>query len=87
MSLSSEEYNVFYPVSSKDDTWVDEMAIYDGWGNLAFLNQDFPANTPEYGWDGGIGEEEAMPGFYVYTLKMRDAEDPFILHGDLTVFD
>ncbi len=31
---------------------VERVQIYDRWGNRVYMQQNFPPNDPDYGWDG-----------------------------------
>lgn len=62
---------VFY-VQSNLGTIIDRLSIYDRWGNLVFLNENFLSNDPAEGWNGFHRNELAEQGVYVYHLEYRD---------------
>jgi len=63
----------FY-VQSNFDVMIDRLSIYDRWGNLVFLNEDFLSNDQLEGWNGTYDNERAEQGVYVYQIEYRDAE-------------
>jgi gliding motility-associated-like protein len=58
--------------------------IYDRWGNVVFASGDNP-----FVWDGRFGDDEVMPGVYVYRIVCKyeingdRMEETF--HGDVTL--
>jgi len=42
------------------------MKIYDRWGKIIFESEDM-----EYGWDGKINNEKAIPGLYSYFIEVQ----------------
>ena len=62
--------NRFFPQMKDSDKVIDAMYIYDRWGNLVFLNENFQVNDSEAGWDGHINDSPAIQGVYVYMLKI-----------------
>lgn len=49
---------------------VKSMKIYDRWGNLVFIAENRPANSPSDGWSGAFGNIQAVPGVYVYLVTV-----------------
>lgn len=68
--------NVFSPENRSNFTiFTDEsidliqnMYIYDRWGELIFTNENFAPNDPDLGWDGYFNDGRAEPGVYVYLF-------------------
>lgn len=77
---------LFYPLTSKDDTWINEMSIYDAWGNLVFIQEDFPANDTDYAWDGLVDGKQASSGTYYYVIVLTNESDTLTYKGDFTLF-
>ncbi len=71
---SDENFNqMFYPLSEEANFTIDEMRIYDRWGNEVFANENFMTNTEAEGWDGRRGGAiEVEQGVYVYLIKYQD---------------
>lgn len=64
---------------------INEMYIYDRWGNLVFSNTNFAPNDPSYGWDGTFKNSLAVNGVYVYLFKVSTTEGVILnFTGDVT---
>lgn len=50
---------------------VIEMRIYDRWGEQIFIQESFPPNNTDFGWDGLFKNEPMLPGLYVYWVKVK----------------
>lgn len=50
---------------------IDELSIYDRWGEQVFGRSDFPAGAPELGWDGTFQERPMNPAVFVYHATVR----------------
>lgn len=66
---------------------ISSMRIYDRWGNLVFLNENFSHNDPDQGWKGDYAYDNqmALPGVYAYYIvvkRLSGEEDVFV--GDVT---
>ncbi len=59
-----------YPITDKDAT-TQYFRVYDRWGNLVFVNEGFPTNTPNLGWDGTFGGVPAEQGVYIYMYGVE----------------
>jgi len=78
--------NKFYVMSNNDNLMIKEMAIYDRWGNLVFIEKDFPANDPNFGWDARKDNRDIQQGVYVYLIKFETPVLGSTLEsGDLTI--
>lgn len=77
---------LIYPLTSKDDTWINEMSIYDAWGNLVFIQEEFPANDADYAWNGLVDGKQASPGTYYYIIVLTNETDTLTYKGDFTLF-
>ena len=64
---------------------INEMYIYDRWGNLVFSNFDFLPNDPSLGWDGNYKQGDASNGVYIYVIKAITSEGEILsFTGDVT---
>lgn len=51
---------------------IEDVSIYDRWGQQLFSRMDCPLNDPACGWNGEVGSGEKMnPGVYVYTCTVK----------------
>ena len=59
-------------VHGRPGTQVVELAVFDRWGGIQFIDRDFGVNDPSRGWDGnGINGKPLNAGVYVYRLTVR----------------
>ncbi len=89
--------NIFSP-SSKDSSndhftlygnenveLINEMYVYDRWGNLVYSNMNFAPNDPYLGWDGSYKGSSVVNGVYVYLFKVTTNDDEVLTFtGDIT---
>lgn len=62
------------------------LEIFDRWGNKVFVNEHFPSNEPNYGWDGMYSGELMNPAVYAYraVVKYTNGEE-HAYKGDVTL--
>ena len=67
---------------------MEELRIFDRWGNAVYI-LDTPIGPNEWpGWDGRVGGKEVGVGVYVYYLKVRLVDGTIeLISGDLTVIN
>ena len=58
----------FFPFSSINIDLVNELVIYDRWGNLVFQNLNFPPNDASQGWNGLHQGVKAASGVYTFAI-------------------
>ncbi len=77
----------FYPIGDVQNIEsVEELIIFDRWGNKVFENKNFSANKPEQGWNGIFGGNHVVPGVFVYVARVRFLDQSIdVFKGDLTV--
>jgi gliding motility-associated-like protein len=82
-----DQINDYFTVySSKDETQILTMRIFDRWGAVLFEKRDFPTNIPEEGWDGTFRGEALNPGVFVYMVELLlPSGITEILKGDVTI--
>jgi len=68
MNNQTGDDNIFFPQSSSPDLIIEDMTIHDRWGNKMYENRNFPANDPQYGWDGTYKGSEVSVGVYTYLI-------------------
>ncbi len=73
--------------SLQDDiSIIQDLSIYDRWGNQVFEKLNFAANDPDLGWDGYFNNKPVEQGVYVYYSIIELANGDVIkLSGDVTV--
>ena len=50
---------------------IEELLIFDRWGNALFSATDWPINSERHGWDGTARGQALDPGVYVYRITFR----------------
>jgi len=72
--------------SDQEGIIIQKLQIFDRWGELVFVNENFLTNDPELGWDGKFDKIDVVPGVYVYFASIILPEGEIeILSGDVTV--
>ena len=65
---------------------IDELAIFDRWGNKLFYQEDFMAGEESNSWDGRHADRKVKAGVYVYLLKFTNIEgEEILISGDITI--
>jgi len=49
---------------------VQEIRIFNRWGNLVFEKYDFPTNDQSQGWNGNLDERTMRSNVFVYTADI-----------------
>lgn len=80
---SSNKYFTVYGNESVIN--IEKLSIYDRWGNLVFLKNNFLPNIPDEGWDGKFDGREVVPGVYVFIVEYLAPSGKKILTGDVTI--
>jgi gliding motility-associated-like protein len=74
----------FKPYSTQP-FYINEMKIYDRWGNLMYKINGVPSNEFK-GWDGSFDGSKVNLGVYVYTLEVVSIDGEFRRFlGDVTL--
>ena len=65
---------------------VEELMIFDRWGEMVFRRTDIDHSVEELGWPGLLNGEPMNPAVFVYVAHVRwkDGERQTI-YGDVTV--
>ncbi len=76
-SPNSDGTNDFFRIPGIEGFPNSRMEIYNRWGNLIFLSNDYGGS-----WDGRINNEPVAEGTYYYIFRRSDNE---IFRGPLTI--
>jgi len=96
---SLQDPNIFFPqifspngdgdnddwgLFSNQDFLIEELNIYDRWGDLLYTVSDVMRSDDRHKWNGRFQGDVVISGVYVYYVKLGD---PFntVLAGDLTL--
>ncbi|MCB0625357.1 MAG: gliding motility-associated C-terminal domain-containing protein, partial [Saprospiraceae bacterium] len=65
---------------------IDELAIFDRWGNKVFVGKDLAPNDPGLGWDGTFQQKPLDPQVFVWlaTVSFVDGTRE-VYKGDLVL--
>ncbi len=65
---------------------IDEMRIYDRWGELVYKAKNIDIGNENQGWDGTFKGQKVNPGVYVYLFMIKFLDNKIIpFAGDITV--
>ena len=65
---------------------VKSFRIFNRWGAIVFERNNFPPNTPAYGWDGKVSGKAVPPDVFVYTAEVIcDNGTPYTFKGNITL--
>ncbi|PWK28553.1 gliding motility-associated-like protein [Arcicella aurantiaca] len=68
--------DILYIMSSKCVKQIQEMSIYDRWGELVFRDENFQAADASHGWDGNFRGKAMNPDIFTYKIvaEMKNGE-------------
>jgi len=70
ISSSNFENRYFTIYGSNQVLEVEELKIYDRWGNQVFACRNFPTSVGEEGWTGMYKQRPAMEGVYSWIAHV-----------------
>jgi gliding motility-associated-like protein len=66
---------------------VNRFAVFDRWGEILFLSENFQPNNPRHGWDGNFKGEPMDSGVFVYLAEITFVDGRReVFSGDLTLW-
>jgi len=66
---------------------VRSFRVFNRWGKVVFEKNNFPPNSPDFGWDGYVNGRLADQGVYIYTVEVVCENGvPFTYKGNVTLF-
>ena len=84
--MSETGENLFLIGSNLTDLNIDEILIFDSWGNKVHALENFPAHDPIFAWDARMNGRLVDLGVCVYVIKYTDPTfGQIIEHGNFTV--
>lgn len=86
-SPNRDGLNDFFNIwSNKAASRIDNLYVYDRWGNLMYQGQNIMLNDMQVGWDGTFKGKPVNPGVYTWMAEIRFIDDMvFTYSGDVTV--
>jgi hypothetical protein len=76
----------FIPQNYTNIASVQDMSIFDRWGNKVFSGGTFDPKVEKRSWNGTLGSQKVLPGVYVYKIELTltsGRKESF--EGDVTV--
>ena len=72
-SPNKDGLNDYWSITTNDPTLIiDQVSIFDRWGNIAFSKKDFqPYSEPQL-WDGSFNGRTLQPGVYMLLIDYID---------------
>ena len=80
--------DIFTIYGSTDVARVKSFMVFDRWGELVHVGEDFPANSldPTHGWDGNFGGKPMNPAVFVYYAEVELVNGETVIRkGDVTL--
>ena len=68
----------FIPYANESVDFIEELSIFDRWGELVFRNTNFMPNDISAGWDGRMNGELLQPNVFTYMIQVRLANGELI---------
>jgi len=66
---------------------IDQLSVFDRWGNIVFQASDFQPNNPNFGWDGTFKGQRMNSAVFVYKAKITFADGKTeTFTGDVTLW-
>jgi gliding motility-associated-like protein len=86
-SPNEDGNNDFFPVFGNIAAdAIEEMIIFDRWGNKVYESQSMILNDRTSGWDGRFGDKLVNPGVFTWIAKVRFIDQEVVTFtGDITV--
>ena len=83
---NNDGVNDIFFLQSESDYTVNQLSIFDRWGNAVWLNENFETNDPNQGWDGRFNGAKVDMGVYVFYGEVEiPGEGIRLLEGSITI--
>jgi gliding motility-associated-like protein len=68
---NSDGSNDVLMVHGQRDAKILQFRVYDRWGELLYVAENFDPNDPSIGWDGTFRGNPNDPGVYIWVLEVE----------------
>ncbi len=76
----------FTVYGSKEVEQIENLSIYDRWGNLVFNEDNLVPGDEQSGWDGKLKDKQLNPGVYVWYAEIEFKDSEVFTHtGSITL--
>jgi len=84
--ISPEGPNSQFTFYGSSISIIQNLSVYDRWGNQVFQRNSFPPNDSTQGWDGTYEGKNLTPGVYTYSAQLLLTDGTIISkYGDVTI--
>ncbi len=81
----NDYFNLFGDLSVDN---IDQLAIFDRWGNKIYDEYNLNINARDQGWDGRFNGQKVNPGVYVWYAKVKFLDRIVVDYaGDVTIIE
>lgn len=86
-SPNGDNVNDLFTIESNgQNTMIQQIMIFDRWGEMMYTNKDVQFDNVDAHWDGQFNQKDCLPGVYVYVIRYIDIEGNIInKYGDITL--
>ena len=86
-SPNNDNINDLFTIGSNGtDAFINEIMIFDRWGEMVHNQKGFNVGEESHFWDGNFNGKMCIPGVYVYIINYLDEENQVKkVSGDLTL--
>jgi gliding motility-associated-like protein len=82
ISTNGDGNNDFFTIFAGPEVMkINNLKIFDRWGNLVFEAQDIPPNDPSLGWDGRFRGQAMGIGVFVFYAEIE------FVDGDIELYE
>ena len=85
INVSGNQNSFFTIYGNEGLLSIKKLSVFDRWGNLIFLKENFPPNIPEEGWNGRFNDVNVVPGVYVFMVEYMTTGGEKSDAGDITI--
>jgi gliding motility-associated-like protein len=86
MTPNGDNINDYFILYSEQGVTIEEMMIFDRWGNKLFESNNLIPGEESSGWDGTFRGKTVGEGVYVYSFKVRMPDGGIRYYkGDVTI--
>ncbi len=86
IDINNPPNDKFFIQSNFSELIVQEMRIFDRWGNLVFEVEQIPVNQADFGWNGLVNNQEVEQGVFVYVIQvLNTAGELETMTGSFTI--
>lgn len=87
VQLSGQSENRKFGLFGKATIWIEQLDVFDRWGNVVFTKRDIQLGDGASYWDGHFNQTLAEEGVYTYRSLLRNLNGTeSVVIGDFVLF-